>query len=464
MGCGLKVAKPQSAKEHSLLGSDAFRSGDYLIAQSEFAAALAANPSDFDAMQGMAIILFQTGRHEAGLLAAKRAAALAPNASERGGAYNNLGYFLGMLGRLEESKAALLKSVEALESPISLHHLGLALYSLGEFEEAVEVYDRALKIAPPEKHEELIDQRGTAQLGAGHYVEGLIDNKVRWGVLKSHPLMHSATLPEWKGEPLDGKSIIVLHEQGFGDTFQFVRFVPRLRELGAARVILSVRDECADLIRVSGLADEVIGIRESPEGGLASVDYKCPMLTVPAHLGLTVATIPGEPYIKAPLREKKLAGETRFKVGLVWAGKAMYAADHWRSMPITNLLPLLENEACAFYSLQQDERKKELWESGLNAFMTDLSGQLRDWSDTAAILTEIDLLVSVDTAPAHLAGALGIPVALMIPQASCWRWLNHSSTMTPWYPSMMLHRQVRQGDWSPVIASVSKRLPWPHSI
>jgi hypothetical protein len=230
----------------------------------------------------------------------------------------------------------------------------------------------------------------------------------------------------------------------------------------AARVILSVPESIADLFRANKLADEVIGIKGSPRGGFTSVDYKIPMMTVPALFEASKTNIPGRPYIKAPLRRPVLPRDGKRKVGLVWGGKPMYAQDQWRSLDITQLLPLLDLEGVSYFSLQADERGQQLWQSGLAAWVTDLAPRIRDWSDTAALIRELDLLVSVDTAPAHLAGAMGKPVALMIPEASCWRWFDHSTTDTPWYPSMRLFRQQKQGEWASVIQGVREFIAsWP---
>jgi hypothetical protein len=314
---------------------------------------------------------------------------------------------------------------------------------------AINAFDKALELAPNEEaRTETIDQRGLALLGRGDYVAGLIDNKVRWSVLVAHPLMHS-DIPQWQGEDLTGKRICVLHEQGFGDTFQFVRFVPRLKDLGAVQTILSVRQEMKDLMVASRLADDVIAIGEVPD-----CDYIVPMLTVPAYLGLQIETIPYTPYLHAPPPTFPLPVSGRPRIGLCWGGKPMYANDQWRSMPLLELLPLLEDPAFDFYSLQADERGKELHQSGLGLLVTDLGPRLTTWGTTASVLSQLDALVSVDTGIAHLAGGMNVPVHLMIPKASCWRWHAHDTTSTPWYPSMVLHRQNEQGEWGPVVRSV----------
>ncbi len=190
-------------------------------------------------------------------------------------------------------------------------------------------------------------------------------------------------------------------------------------------------------------------------------------MTVPALIGASVDWLRARPhpYMQAPVHDVSLPQTGRRKVGIVWAGKPMYAQDQWRSMADpTTLLPIASLPNIDCYSLQVGERVPQLWQTGMNAFVTDLSSQITDWADTAKILSELDLLVSVDTAPPHLAGAMGVPVAMMLPEASCWRWLGHDTVTTPWYPSMRLFRQERQGDWGPVVKAIAAELQsdaWP---
>lgn len=419
------------------------RAGDMLTAQGAYVSALESDSRCLDAWINLSVIFISTGRESAALGAAKRAVDVAPDSSE---CWNNFGYILGCVGNFAGGKEALNKAKSIKNSYQISFNLGLCYYSLGMFKESVDAFDEALKYAPGDV--EATDKRAISLLGIGEYREGLLDNKIRWNVLAPHPLMHS-DIPEWCGEPLTGKSIVVLHEQGFGDTFQFVRFVPKLRNLGVSKVILSVPSSVSEVL--AGLADEIIGIRDIPK----DVDYKCPMMTVPAHLDVTLDSVPCDPYIKYSSKYG-LPDDGRFKVGIVWAGKPMYAQDRWRSMPVDTLFPLITAfENITFYSLQADERSSDLWKSGAIAFCTDLGPHIKDWSTTASIINELDLVVSVDTAVAHLAGAMGKPVALMLPEASCWRWLDHASTVTPWYSSMRLFRQSNQGDWKNVIDGVS---------
>jgi hypothetical protein len=435
-------------------GNRAMQVGDFLTAQGAYATVLQLQPDNFKAALNMAMALFQTNRLEVALKMMERALKL--ESSFEG--HNNYGWMLAAAGRFQDAEEQITRSLELVNNhpvePNVWHTLGMIRYQLGRWDDAIKAFDKELSFQLTEQQKiDAIDQRGLALLGAGRYTEGLIDNKARWSVLVCHPLMHSS-IPQWQGEDLTGKSICVLHEQGDGDTFQFVRFVPMLRQKGAARIVLSVPDRFHRLFRNSNLADEMVGIKEVPD-----VDYICPMLTVPAYFNLGPGNIPKpaklEPQWNKPQNNK------RKTVGLVWAGKPMYAADQWRSMPLQQLLPLM-NEDCRFVSLQAGDRVMDLHETGMIGWIEDLSPQLRDWNDTAGIMSGLDLLISVDTAPAHLAASLGVPVALLVANASCWRWGDHDRDITPWYPSMHIFRQFRQGDWSDPVTRVkhSIRMGW----
>ena len=213
---------------------------------------------------------------------------------------------------------------------------------------------------------------------------------------------------------------MAVHEQGWGDTFQFCRYIPELRkQYNAERVIFSAPRGAMDLLKQAQLADEVIELMESPTG---QVDYYCPLLTIPAYTHLTINTIDPTPYL-APLKNCKrmLQRNNKFKVGLVWAGRPLYSLDRWRSANLGELFPLfaaVDTDKIEFYSLQKDDNANQLRQSGLDTFVTDCQSMLGDWNDTAAIMNELDLLISVDTSPLHLAGAMGKRAIVICPQSS----------------------------------------------
>lgn len=421
--------------------------GDLLSAQGLYAETLRQQPECFEAALNLSTLLLHTNRPQAALAMVERAVKL----KQCFEAYNNQGWVLAGLGRFADAELSLCRAIPLAEGnplkPSALHTLAMCQYQQGKWEEAIRTFDCVLKMdITEEQRVASIDQRGLALLGAGRYTEGLIDNKIRWSVLVSHPLMHSS-IPQWEGQDLTGKSICVLHEQGDGDTLQFIRFVPMLREKGASRIVLSVPARFHILFQ--DLANQVIEVTDIPD-----VDYICPMLTVPAYFNLGPDNVPAPALLRPRARG---SNARRKKIGLVWAGKPMYAADSWRSMPLQELLPLM-NERYDFVSLQVGERVRDLHETGMIGWIENLAPQLTDWNATAKIMSELDLVISVDTAPAHLAASLGVKTALMVANASCWRWGDHNKTYTPWYPSMKIYRQHEQGNWSLVIDKLKRRL------
>jgi hypothetical protein len=430
-------------------GNRAMSAGDLLSAQGIYAETLHQDPLCFEAALNLSTLFLHTNRPQAALAMVERAVRLKPCFES----YNNHGWVLAGLGKFELAEERLTRALALADDtplkPSALHTMAMCQYQQGKWDEAIKTFDRVLAMnITEEQRVASIDQRGLALLGAGRYTEGLMDNKIRWSVLVSHPLMHSS-IKQWEGQDLAGKSICVLHEQGDGDTMQFVRFVPMLRQKGARRILISVPARFHQLFRQSGLADEVIEVTDMPE-----VDYICPMLTVPAYFNLGPTNIPPPARL---LPRSKRSGARRKKIGLVWAGKPMYAADSWRSIPLEAMLPLM-NDRYDFVSLQAGERARDLHETGMIGWIENLAPFLTDWSATAQFMAGLDLVISVDTAPAHLAGSLGVPVALMVANASCWRWGDHNKTYTPWYPTMKIYRQHQQGDWSIVISKIKDRL------
>jgi hypothetical protein len=246
---------------------------------------------------------------------------------------------------------------------------------------------------------------------------------------------------------LTGKRLIVAHEQGFGDTIQFCRVIPRLK---AAHVTLSGPPTLTGLIADNIKVDAVV-----TEDGPFSADYVCSPMSALACLGLNYPDIDGGPYIKA--EPMKLPGRGRLKVGIVWRGSSGYARDLDRSMRIEQYAPLFEIPGAAFYSLQVGEFADDVPAAGLSGFVADLTVMIKDWRDTARAIEAMDVVVSTDTATAHLAGAMGKPVMILLPYSCCWRWMRDSET-TPWYRSARLYRQKDAGDWAYPVQNVARAL------
>jgi hypothetical protein len=266
--------------------------------------------------------------------------------------------------------------------------------------------------------------------------------------------------PQWKGEEGDGRTLFIYAEQGFGDTLQFCRYAP-LATARSWKVILQVQPALQKLIQSMADVEQVI----TSEQMIPNFDSRCPMMSLPLAFGTKLETIPHNvPYLSADettvekWRTRLPEANGKLRVGLVWAGSArahspdLAAADRHRSMNPELLAPLLDTPNTQFFSLQK------LGIKAPDGFaLIDYMDECQDFADTAALITTLDLVISVDTAIVHLTGAMGKPVWVMNRFNNCWRWLQKRED-SPWYPSLRLFRQPEQGDWETVVAAVKQSL------
>ena len=408
--------------------------------------------------------------------------------------HSNLGVALKNLGRYAEAEAASRRSLALHPAePGALSNFGTALSAQLRHDEAARALQRAVLLAPGFQNARLNLALAMVALGNGGAAEAFCravldqepDNALahltlatcllrrgelecgfreyEWRTRLDDGRLEPRGLPTplWRGEDPEGRTILLHDEQGLGDGIQFVRYAPMLRRLGA-RVIV----ECNDaLVRLFGTLDGVVRV-VGRSGPTPPHDAHAALMSLPHLLGTALATIPAEvPYLRAEpeLAEewrKRLAGaDGRLRVGLVWAGNPDFGNDRQRSVDLAALLPLLEVEGVSFYGLQKGGGRRELGEleGRLPASFTDLGNGMGDFADTAAIIVNLDLVISVDTAATHLAGALGRPVWTLLRDAGDWRWLDRG-TDTPWYPTMRLFRQERPGAWMEVVAEVRRAL------
>ncbi len=339
--------------------------------------------------------------------------------------------------------------------PEAFSNRGATLWELKRHDEALASYDRAIAIQPefPEAHWNAASLR----LLTGDFDRGWAEYEWRWKYKTMALARRNFAQPLWCGEPIEGKTILLHSEQGLGDAIQFCRYVPLVAERGA-HVILEVDRRLQELMSSLGGAARVL----SPGDVLPEFDVHCPLLSLPRAFHTLLETIPSHtPYLRAsPERLTKwntrLGPKHGLRVGLIWAGNPAHHRDHVRSIELSILAPLLDADA-TFFSLQKDIRPPDAAVLAGRSDVIQIAEELADFSDTAAAMAQLDLIISVDTSTVHLAGALGRPVWILLPYLPDWRWLLDRDT-SPWYPTARLFRQDETRQWDSVIPRVQAAL------
>lgn len=446
------VARPDAA---SLLNKGlAFHRNNQLDdAEKFYRRALHEDPSLAAAWGNLGVLLRRTGRHAAAVLCLKRSLALNP---DDGSNWSNLGNALRMQGRYREAYEAQQEALDlAPDAPQVHYNSGLTARDLGYLDEALHCFHRADLLGY--KAPELVWDRALAHLLQGNLTDGFKDYEARWKLPESPP--RHAELPQWDGTDLDG-TLLVYAEQGLGDSLQFCRYLPLVKDK-VQRVVCEIQPELLSLLTGSRA---LAGVEFVARGStLPPVDAACPMLSLPRVAGTAIETIPADtPYIDAPeadgrrptLRARK---HGHLRIGITWAGKPSHRNDHNRSLSLMLFAPLLELPNVRFFSFQVGPAQQQIEAAALDTVITDLSPYIRDFSDTASFLQGMDLVISADTSLCHLAGGMGRPCWTLLPYAPDWRWMLHRGD-TPWYPDMTLYRQTSPGDWEEVFARVRRSL------
>lgn len=450
---------PRNAAYHNTLGVVLLGLGRGDAAATAFRRALALDPGHPEAHNNLGNALMGEGRAAEAEACYRRAIAARPDYAV---GHNNLGGALRAQGRLTEAAAAYREALaHAPRYAGAICNLGRVLHELGHYDDALAHYERALALDPD--HAESHANRGILLLLLGRLAEGWQEYEWRWRVRGFAGTAPEPDVPRWDGSPLAGRTLIIHAEQGLGSAIQFVRYVPlvagRAVEDGG-RVVLECPRPLLRLFRsiASGGAVDLVAKGES----LPPCDVQAPLMSLPRILGTEAETIPAcVPYLRVdPALEeqwrRRLAASPRPRVGLVWAGNPRHENDANRSMPAAALAPLLERQGITLFSLQVGASPAD--RAWLNqTTVQDLAPEFGDFADTAAALGHLDLLVSVDTAAAHLAGALGRPVWLLLPFVPEWRWMLARDD-SPWYPTMQLFRQSAPGDWTGLMARVAAAL------
>jgi len=498
------------------LGVVAYQSGHAREALRLLERALQHRPDSVDSLNAMGLAFRNLGQPQQALEMHRRATRLKP--LEAAG-FTHLGLALRDLGQWADAEAACRHAIAlAPHDPLLLNNLGTVLMRAGRFDDAVAAfrevlrrcpdhlkamnnlgttclwagrpadavveYDRALRLAP--QHPEVRWHRSIALLTLGDWQRGWPEYEWRWRCADYRDLCHRFPRPAWNGSPLAGKRILLTHEQGLGDSIQFIRYAPLLAQRGA-RVLLLCQPELTRLFAGVAGVERVIPAAAAAPDPAATVapgraaapallppelrdlpfDLHLPLLTLPLRFATTPQTVPAPAAYLFPddaLREKwrrrleATAGvkpPTTRRVGLAWAGRPI--PDPLRTCGLPALAPLAAVPGVRFVSLQVGAPAAEADHPPAGMSLDNFSGELTDFTETAALIANLDLVITIDSAVAHLAGAMGRPTWTLLPHVADWRWLLDRED-TPWYPTMRLFRQPRRGDWTTVAARVAEEL------
>lgn len=441
--------------------------GRHDAAARDFAAVAALRPDDFAAHLQLGLALGQLGDAEALVSCCAIAARLRPRDAT---VPTELGGALQKLGRLDEAEAALRAAVAlAPEEADTYSNLGNLLHDLGKFDAAAAALAEALRLDP--EHPGARYNRSILNLTAGRLAEGFAEYTWRWKGLNRTPMLPG---PAWAGEPAADKTLLLYPDQGAGDFIQFSRFAPIAAQRAGA-VTLLVSPALFPLFQA--FAAPGLTVQSGTwTSDAAAHDLHCPVIDLPHALGVTEDTIPRGPYLAADPAlaaawRSRLSGLRGRRIGLAWAGNPDYPNDRARSMRFAALAPLLQAPDVSFVSLQQggapwtarprdaaaarprDPAAARPLDAAAGERLHDWTHELTGFADTAALIDGLDLVISVDTSVAHLAGAMGKPVWLLNRYDTDWRWMRDRDD-SPWYPAMRIFRQQTPGDWEPVIVAV----------
>ena len=435
-------------REPFWLGLAAFGEERYDDALEALNSALQLSPRNALIHQQLGVLLHTQGRFEAALACFRRASELRPESIVQ---ICNVGIALRELMRFDEA-ALQFELACRLRPDNAKNHFrwGMALMKGMRPAEGVAPFARALELDPG--HAEAALSLALCQLASGNFEQGWKAYEARF----QHKNSIADPFPErrWKGEAIEG-TLVVGSEQGIGDMIQFIRFAKAARRY-CGKLVVQAHDDLAPLIRRVAGVDAVIRRNTAPREFAAFI----PVMSLPHALGMGSKELVSDvPYLHTTLEERVAATELLkplgdlYRIGIVWAGNAKHVDDSHRSVPYTTFLELLAIPRIALVSLQKGLRSGDLQTSGVAAMVSDLSAGLGNLAKTAAVIEQLDLVITCDTSVAHLAGAMGKPVWIMLAYSADWRWMIGRDD-SPWYPSARLFRQERPGDWTGVMQRV----------
>jgi tetratricopeptide (TPR) repeat protein len=443
--------QPDSAEANCKLAHVLRLQGDLVEALRLSEYALALDPARFETFDELGLVLTDMKNPGAAAEAFQRAVALNPDSALTA---LSLGYFYVKGGDIPAAADALRRAIK-LDPKVHLSHvsLGSVLSLMGDWAGALECYERARTLCP--NSADVSFYLGLLHLSLGNFALGWREHEEREGARR---MRKRFSQPQWKGEPLQGARILLHAEQGLGDTLQFIRYVPLVAARGG-QVVLAVQARLHRLLAGTEGAWQVI----ISEGGTVSdFLWHCPLLSLPLAFGTELSSIPAKiPYVHpdpalVKVWEQRMQGDS-LRIGLAWGGNPNYPHELWRSIPLEQLAPLTNLENTTFYSLQMGAPAEQVKQLGRRVHLIDLQAEQKDFADTAAIVANLGLVISIDTSVAHLAGAMGKPVWVLLHKSPDWRWLIERED-NPWYPTARLFRQTTLGNWQEVVTRVEREL------
>jgi len=404
---------------------------------------------------------YEEGKLEEAIAAYRRCLEAEPKHAD---ARFNLGVALGDAERYDEALACMEEAVRADPKRAAAYNsLGYLASRRREPQKAISYWEKAIELQPNYAHAHF--SLGATLLQTGDYARGFAEYE--WRLRMGSPAVGRTSHPKWDGQPIPGKTLMIHTEQGAGDAIQFARYLPLAAERCGKLIAVCPPDLMPLFATLPGVAE----LREPGRLGVAEFDCYLPLLSLAHVFGTTIETIPGKvPYFDvAALRRRKenpalvLPASPRPKIGIAWAGSPMPRNDRHQSCPLQEFLPLLRVSGIDFFTLQKSDSARDLAGLPGDVQVQDLGSKFGDLGDVAVIIDQLDLIISVDIAVAHLAGALVKPVWTLLDYVPAWRWRLTGDT-TPWYTTMRLFRQTEPGDWGGVVARVVEELKeWRHN-
>ena len=434
------------------------RAGRLDSARAIYEDVLAKEPRHADALHLLGLIAHQNADHGKGLDLIRQALSLDP---DNGVYLVNLADVQRALGKLDQAEATLRRALSLNPASAAGHlNLGYVLREQRRLSDAEQCYLQAMRLDPTLTHAKL--NYSLLLLLRGDYSSGFDYFEARFAagdekaIGADRALLAALDAPQWNGEPIAEKSLLLWTEQGLGDSLMMLRYLPMLERKGVGHVTVYCHEPLARLMQLVDGPDEVL-LRSHPVP-VGTFDLHCPMMSLPRIFSTRIDTIPAQvPYLQIPdgPRRKwaaRLADHPAPRVGLVWASGAHTRTGREKSLPFEQMAGLVRKDNVRFVSLQKDAQPAHA-----HGAMLDWMGECDDLLDTAALVSELDLVISIDSAVAHLAGAMGKPVWLLNRFDSDWRWMLDREDC-PWYPTMRIFRQSQRGDWSGVVERVARAL------